>query len=125
MTADCRLPTDRRLRTADYRLFIVLLLLIVSSAMSGCGYALAGRGTFLPASIKRIGIPVFRNRTPVFNLETIVTQHVRSEFIGRGRYQILPEDTGVDAVLVGEVTGVSVAPASFNPQQLASRYAIT
>jgi hypothetical protein len=103
----------------------VAAVLISAVLWSGCGYSLAGRGSFLPASIKRIGIPVFRNRTPVFNLETIVTQRVRSEFIGRGRYQILPEDVGVDAVLLGEVTAVSVAPASFNPQQLASRYAIT
>jgi len=49
---------------------------------------------------------------------------VRSEFIGRGKYQILPEATGVDALLSGEVTAVSVQPASFSTQQLASRYAI-
>jgi hypothetical protein len=60
----------------------------------------------------------------VFNLETLLTQKVRSEFIGRGKYQILPEATGVDALLTGEVTAVSVQPASFSTQQLASRYAI-
>jgi hypothetical protein len=86
---------------------------------------LAGRGSFLPAYIKTIGVPTFTNRTSVFNLETMLTQKVRSEFIGRGKYQILPQGTGVDALLTGEVTNVNVAPASFNPQQLASRYAIT
>jgi hypothetical protein len=93
---------------------------------SGCGYALAGRGSFLPASIKTIGIPLFTNRTSVFNLETRLTTKVRSEFIGRGKYEILPEATGVDALLTGEVTTVTIAPASFNQAtQLASRYAIT
>ena len=92
---------------------------------SGCGYALAGRGSFLPAYIKAIGIPTFTNRTPVFNLETLLTQKVRAEFIGRGKYQILPQNTGVDALLTGEVSSVQIQPASFNPQQLASRYAIT
>ena len=58
---------------------------------AGCGYALAGRGSFLPAYIRTIGIPTFTNRTTVFNLETLLTQKVRSEFIGRGSYQILPE----------------------------------
>ena len=91
----------------------------------GCGYALAGRGTFLPSYIHAIGIPTFVNRTTVFNLETMLTQKVRAEFIGRGKYQILPETTGVDALLTGEVTAVNIAPASFNPQQLASRYALT
>ena len=65
-----------------------------------------GRGSFLPAYIKTIGIPTFTNRTTVFNLETLLTQKVRAEFIGRGKYQILPEATGVDAVLTGEVTAV-------------------
>ena len=71
---------------------------------AGCGYSLAGRGSFLPAYIKTIGVPTFTNRTTVFNLETMLTQKVRAEFIGRGKYQILPEATGVDALLTGEVT---------------------
>jgi len=91
----------------------------------GCGYALAGRGTFLPPSIRTIGVPTFANRSTVFNLETLLTQKVRSEFIGRGKYQILPEATGVDALLTGEVTSVSIAPLSFSDTQLASRYAVT
>ena len=55
----------------------------------------------------------------------MLTQKVRGEFIGRGKYQILPDSTGVDALLSGEVTAVSITPSSFNAQQLASRYAIT
>jgi Lipopolysaccharide-assembly len=93
---------------------------------SGCGYSLAGRGSFLPASIQTIGIPNFANRTSVFNLETTLTQKVRSEFIGRGKYTIVPDATGVDALLSGEVTAATITPASFNQNsQLASRYAIT
>ena len=92
---------------------------------SSCGYALAGHGSFLPAYIKTIGIPTFANRTVVFNLETMLTQKVRSEFIGRGKYQILPEAAGVDALLTGEIVAVNIQPASFTPNQLASRYALT
>jgi hypothetical protein len=103
----------------------VLGVLCVGVLTAGCGYALAGRGTFLPASIRTIGVPTFANRSTVFNLETLLTQKVRSEFIGRGKYQILPEATGVDALLTGEVTSVSIAPLSFTGTQLASRYAIT
>jgi hypothetical protein len=102
-----------------------LLIVVLSVLLSGCGYALAGRGSTLPASIKTIGIPLFTNRTTVFNLETTLTTKVRSEFIGRGKYDIVPEAAGVDALLTGEVTSVSIVPASINAQQLASRYAIT
>ena len=93
-------------------------------SMSGCGYSLAGRGTFLPAYIKTVGVPTFQNHTTVFNLETLMTQKVRSEFIGRGKYQILPQESGVDAVLSGDITTVQVVPATLNAAQLASRYVI-
>ena len=106
-----------------FRVLCAAGLLALSS--SACGYSLAGRGSFLPAYIRTIGVPTFANRTTVFNLETLLTQKVRAEFIGRGKYQILPESTGVDATLIGEVTSVMIAPASFTANQLASRYAIT
>jgi hypothetical protein len=111
-------------RTEHAFALCVLCTLCVLCA-PGCGYSLAGRGSFLPAYIRTIGVPTFANRTVVFNLETMLTQKVRAEFIGRGKYQNLPQNSGVDALLTGEVTTVSIQPASFNPQQLASRYAIT
>jgi hypothetical protein len=85
---------------------------------------LAGRGSFLPDYIRTIGIPIFLNRTTVFNLETLITEKVRAEFIGRGKYRTLPESTGVDALLTGEVANVAIVPSSFNTQQLATRYSI-
>ena len=115
-------------RSGGVRVLCVVCLLCglgVPLISSACGYALAGRGAFLPAYIHTIGVPTFQNHSTVFNLETLLTQKVRSEFIGRGKYQILPEATGVDALLTGEVTNVSIAPASFSATQLASRYAIT
>ncbi|MDR1988692.1 MAG: LPS assembly lipoprotein LptE, partial [Acidobacteriaceae bacterium] len=89
------------------------VLCVLCLTFSGCGYALSGRGSFLPEYIHTIGIPPFTNRTPIFNLETQITQKVRSEFIGRGRYHVVPEQTDVDAVLIGEVVGVSIVPVSF------------
>ena len=99
-----------------------LVLAVLGS--TACGYSLAGRGSFLPEHVTSIGIPTFANRTTIFNLETLLTEKVRSEFIGRGKYQVLPQGTGVDAVLIGDITSVAVVPVSFNAQQLASRYII-
>jgi Lipopolysaccharide-assembly len=107
------------------RYLCVVVCVVCSALASGCGYALAGRGSFLPDYIQTIGVPPFANRTNVFNLETLLTQKVQAEFIGRGKYKILPESTGVDAVLTGEVTSASLVPVSFTPGQLASRYAFT
>ena len=107
------------------RVVLASALAAVCVSTVGCGYSLAGRGSFLPNYIKTIGVPQFINRTTVFNLETMLTQKVRAEFIGRGKYQILPQNAGVDAVLNGEVTAVTITPASFTATQLASRYAVT
>src|SRR5437762_13456298 len=106
------------------RVFLSVLCVLGGGVLgSGCGYGLAGRGSTLPTSIKTIGIPLFTNRTTVFNLETLLTQKVRSEFIGRGKFEIVSDATGVDGLLTGEVTAVSITPASINVNQLASRYA--
>lgn len=62
------------------RAFLCALCVLCGSLLvSGCGYSLAGRGSFLPSHIKSIGIPTFTNRTTVFNLETLLTEKVRSE----------------------------------------------
>ena len=93
-------------------------------ASPGCGYALAGRGNFLPAYIRTIGIPAFTNQTSYFDIAQIVTDKVRTEFIGRGNYKIVPEATGADAVLTGVITGIAIVPTAFGSQQQASRYVI-
>ena len=103
--------------------FIVLVL--VSLTLSGCGYSLAGRGSFLPEHITTIGVPQFANHTPVFDIEQRFTDRVRSELIGRGRYKVVPERTGVDAVLIGELQSITLSVAAFNEQQVATRYALT
>jgi hypothetical protein len=104
--------------------FAVVLVLAIASS-SGCGYSLAGRGSFLPASIRTIGVPLFVNQTQIFEIERPLTERVRSEFIGRGKYRVIPEESGADAVLTGRITSITLTPAAFNDQQQATRYAIT
>ena len=101
----------------------VLALVVVLQA--GCGYSLAGRGSFLPAYIQRIGVPLFLNNTAVFDLDRQITDKVRSEFIGRGKYTIVPDSTGVDGLLTGTITAVTLTPVAFNTSQQATRYALT
>ena len=95
------------------------------AAASGCGYALAGRGSFLPATIRTVGIPKLENRSTFFQVEDILTDKIRAEFIGRGKYTVTSEEAGADALLTGEVLAISVIPVGINEQQLASRYLFT
>ena len=102
-------------------LFLVAALAAI--ATSGCGYALAGRGSFLPTDIRVVAIPQLVNRTTFFDVEQILTEKVRNEFIGRGKYRIVPDAQGADAVLNAEITSITLQPVGFTAAQLASRYA--
>jgi hypothetical protein len=98
---------------------------VLAAHTAACGYTLAGRGSFLPSYIKTVGIPEFTNATPYVEVERLFTDRIRSELIGRGKYQVLPQQTGVDALLRGSIASVTIMPANFNQQQQATRFIIT
>jgi hypothetical protein len=106
------------------RLRLCSLVLLASAATAACGYALAGRGSFLPTYIRIVDIPPIENRTAAAGFEQILTERIQSEFIGRGRYTVQSE--GADAVLRGEILSITQnRPTGLNEQQLASRYRLT
>lgn len=107
------------------KLVLHALLLAVLTMTTGCGYALAGRGTFLPDYIRTVGIPPLENRTTFFQVEQILTEKVREEFIGRGKYSVVSTPEGADAVLTGAITSITLQPVGFTDQQLSSRYLFT
>lgn len=102
-----------------------LAVLLAASVTASCGYSLAGRGAFLPDYVRTIGVPLFVNNTRIFEVEQRLTESVRREFIGRGKYRVVPDATGADALLKGEILSISLDPTSFNDQRQATRYAAT
>jgi outer membrane lipopolysaccharide assembly protein LptE/RlpB len=111
--------------TLTRRLVLIAAALALTAPLAGCGYSLAGRGSFLPAYIKKIAIPQFTNATTVIDADRILTERVTREFIGRGKFSVVAERPGADAVVVGEITSITFAPSGLTQQQQASRYAIT
>ena len=101
------------------------MLLVLGFSASGCGYAMAGRGSFLPDYIRVVGIPQLVNSSTFFQVEQILTEKIRTEFIGRGRYTVISTPEGADAVVTGTVTSINVQPVGFTEQLLASRYLFT
>lgn len=93
-------------------------------AHAGCGYSLAGRGSFLPEYIRNIGVPQFTNGTSVYDVDRLVSERVRNELSGRGRYKVFPQEAGMDAVLSGQINSVTFSPVSFTNNQ-ATRYVMT
>lgn len=88
---------------------------------AGCGYALAGRGSFLPEYIRTVAVLPLENRT-TFQVDQLITERIRTEFIGRGKYDVIPTEAGAQAVLTGSIVSVTVQPVGFTEQQFASRY---
>jgi outer membrane lipopolysaccharide assembly protein LptE/RlpB len=103
----------------------IVLLAIAVATSGGCGYALAGRGSFLPSYIKTIHIPRVENRTAVSGVEQVLTQKIEEQFIGRGKYTLVQDAAGADAVLRSEIVSIDQQPAGLTDQQLASRYLLT
>jgi hypothetical protein len=99
-----------------------LCVVLAGLVLPGCGYSLAGRGSFLPDYIRVVGIPALVNNSTFFQVEQVLTEKIRTEFIGRGRYTVVPNVEGADAVVTGAVTSITVQPVGFTEQQLASRY---
>lgn len=97
------------------------LWLGASALASGCGYALAGRGNSLPASIVSIGVPLFVNQSTTPEVDRVLTEAVRAELQTRRRYRIVPDATGVDALLIGRVLNVVLQPSGFTEQNQVAR----
>ena len=103
---------------------LVLALLPTLALAAACGYALEGRGSFLPPHITRIGVPAFKNLTTSPGLEDIITAEIHSEFLSRGNFTISPNSTGVDALLEGEITSYRTVPRAVDEEGVATSYLI-
>jgi hypothetical protein len=107
------------------------LLLLAPLALGGCGYALVGRGVTSDPSIKRIGVPLFKDETGQPGLDQKITEQVIEELLKRGRFDVVQEASGVDALVEGTLLTYKAPPVGFSgdPSQAdrtqASRYAIT
>jgi hypothetical protein len=84
-------------------------------ALNGCGYALVGRGTVVDPDIKKIGVPVFKNTTAKAGLEQRITQAIIDELHKRGRFEILTDAAGANALVEGTLTAYPPArPVGFS-----------
>jgi hypothetical protein len=102
--------------------------LLLALAGWGCGYALQGKGITTDPSIKRIGVPLFKDRTGKAGLDQKLTTKVIGELLKRGRFDVVQQSDGVDAIVEGEILSYNTAPIGFSTeggQAQASRFAVT
>ena len=91
------------------RLFVTFLL------CTSCGYHTAGHAVQLPETVKTIAVPPFKNETPTYRIEQMLTASVVREFTTRTHYRILndPGETA-DATLRGTVLSTVASPLAYD-----------
>jgi outer membrane lipopolysaccharide assembly protein LptE/RlpB len=92
--------------------------------LSGCGYALVGRGSNLPADIKNVYIRPLENRTPRSQVEQALTRAIAEELVQRQRFAVLGGPEGADAELSGAVISYGATPVTFDQSGRATEYEI-
>lgn len=100
------------------------ILLFIALILPGCGYHLAGLGNSLPEHIKTIRIPVFKNQSYEYGLETILTQEMADAFNRRAGIEVVRKAGTADAVLEGIIKDYKYVP-TLNAQQKVSQYYIS
>ena len=90
----------------------VLLLLVFALS---CGYHTAGHAVQLPADVKTIAVPAFKNETLTYRIEQMLTASVVREFTTRTRYRILNTSSDdADATLRGTVLSTAASPLTYD-----------
>ncbi len=102
----------------------ICFLLLICLVLIQCGYHLQGTGSLLPEHIKKINIPMFKNRTTRFQLDLKLTQAVIDEIVARGKVEISVDPTTADAIFVGEIISFEAVPIAFGVEATADRYNI-
>ena len=100
-------------------------LLLAVAPLTGCGYALVGRGTNIPESIQQVYLSPLENETRRSEVEQILTRALAEELVTRKRFTLVNEAAQADGVIDGAVVGFDATPLIFDEQGRATEYQIT
>jgi outer membrane lipopolysaccharide assembly protein LptE/RlpB len=107
-------PSKRRIKLLRAFSFGIVALVVPMLMAAGCGYHVVGTTNILPATVKTIAVPAFKNHTTKYRVEQRLTEAVAHEFLSRTSYKIVSEPDSADAVLHGDVTSLEVVPAVYD-----------
>jgi hypothetical protein len=114
MTLSKQMAECRRCRVA------ILLFGLILSCCS-CGYRVQSASAKMPGGIQSLGVPTFRNLTGQYRIEQIISSAVLKEFSLRTKVPVNSSSSGVDSVLMGEITSISSTPVTFGTQKVGSQ----
>jgi len=114
-----RPPRSRRLALAA-----VAALGFAALAAGRCGYALVGKGSSLPDSIRVVQFTTLENMTQRVQLEQRFSAEIARELASRGRFSVQSGAAGADASLTGAVIAFNLFPVAFDNQGRATDYQV-
>ena len=103
---------------------LLLACCAAAAGAAGCGYALVGRASNLPADVRQVFVRPLENRTPRTQVEQFLTTAITEELVTRQRFTLVASTAEADAELVGTVTAFAVTPVTFDAQGRATEYEI-
>lgn len=92
--------------------------------LSGCGYALVGRGSNIPEDIREVYIRPLENRTPRSQVEQELTRAIAEELVQRQRFAVVGSPEEADAEISGAVVFYGATPITFDAEGRATEYEI-
>lgn len=112
-------------KTLKRNYFIIAEMLALAFGVAGCGYRVRSSVRALPGDIESLGIPTFMNHTNQYKLEQWITGAILKEFNARTRIQVHSNQSGADAVLLGEIMSVQSTPVTYSSRSFGSAFMVT
>ncbi|MES1258677.1 MAG: LPS assembly lipoprotein LptE [Acidobacteriota bacterium] len=85
------------------------------SALSGCGYHVAGSANLLPKNIHTIALTPWGNATTQYKLSTYMTEALSRELIARTGYTVIADPSKADATMSGSIANMFMNATVFDP----------
>lgn len=97
---------------------------LVLTALSGCGYGLAGSHVGLPADVRRIHVGTIGNDSNEHGLDRDLAFALEREIVVRQQLELATAEGEADAVLAGRIRELQLRPVVFNRADRTTEYEI-
>lgn len=101
------------------------LLLILVSAVIGCGYTFAPQGEHIDRRIKNIYVEPFGNKTAQAEIENFMRTAFIDQIIQNSRFKAVPSIEQADAIISGNILNLNTIALSYRKSILAAEERMT
>jgi len=93
-------------------------------SLSGCGYRVASHNR-LESDVDKLHVAPFKNETPTFQVEQILTRAVVNAFVRRSPFNVVSDPEEADTIMTGIVQRVTADPVIFGQETFGSTFLVT